>query len=96
MKNKLKCWGRKVMNTGGRITARVGGAIVKTAAVGTVAAGAVASMAQTAKAELTTDDLEAGITSSIASAEGLITAGFALTVLFLVARVIKRGAAKVG
>ncbi len=47
-------------------------------------------------AALTTTALETSITSALTTAEGLITAGFAVTALFILVRIIKKGAAKIG
>ncbi len=49
-----------------------------------------------ALAALTTTSLETAITSSLTTAEGLITAGFAVTALFILVKIIKKGAARIG
>lgn len=47
-------------------------------------------------AALTTSVLDTSIGSAVTVAEGLITTGFAVTALFILVKVIKKGAAKIG
>jgi hypothetical protein len=47
-------------------------------------------------AALDTTGLTTAISSGVTSAEGLIAAGFAVTALFILVKIIKKGAAKIG
>jgi hypothetical protein len=58
--------------------------------------GTAALAVGNASAALTTTDLTTGISGAITTGEGLIVAGFAVTGLFIVVKIIKKAAAKIG
>lgn len=59
-------------------------------------AAMASAMVGSASAAISTTELTTAITSGVTAAEGLIGAGLALTALFIIAKVIKKGAAKIG
>ena len=64
--------------------------------IATLVALATGSLVANSSAALTTSVLETSITSALGTAEGLITAGFAVTALFILVKIIKKGAARIG